>query len=139
MVNLAFHEAGHPIFGLLGNRFLMMLGGTLMQLIMPAAAAVQFLRTDQVLSADAALFWFGENFLGIGRYMADARAQKLDLVGGGEHDWTFLLSETGLITHDVGLGNATELLGCLIMTFALVAAWVHFRRRFLAASAPSGV
>ena len=30
--NLVFHEAGHPIFGLLGSRFLMFLGGTLAQL-----------------------------------------------------------------------------------------------------------
>ena len=33
--NLAFHEAGHPIFGLFSSR-LMVYGGTLMQLLLPA-------------------------------------------------------------------------------------------------------
>ena len=124
--NLAFHEAGHPIFGLLGSRFLMVLGGTLMQLLLPAAAAVHFWRRAQPASACAAGFWFGQNFLGIGSYVADARAQQLPLVGGGEHDWTYLLETTGLLTHDEGLGSAVQLLGCLIMAASLVAAWTRF-------------
>jgi hypothetical protein len=33
--NLAFHEAGHPLFGLLSAR-LSVYGGTLMQLLIPA-------------------------------------------------------------------------------------------------------
>ncbi len=123
MVNLAFHEAGHPIFGLLGIRFLMVLGGTLMQLLMPLAALAHFGRRKQRVSACAAFVWFGQNFIGIGRYMADARAQQLELVGSGEHDWTYLLETTGLLLHDVGLGSAAQLLGCLIMAAGLVGIW----------------
>lgn len=121
LVNLAFHEGGHVIFGLLGARFIMVAGGTLMQLLMPAAAAVHFLKRGEKASACACLFWVGQNFLGIGRYAADARAQQLDLVAGGVHDWTYLLEVAGLLTRDAGVGAAFQIFGCLIMAVAAVA------------------
>jgi hypothetical protein len=43
-VNLAFHEGGHIIFGVLGVRFIMVAGGTLMQLLLPGAAMLHFLK-----------------------------------------------------------------------------------------------
>ena len=119
-VNVAFHEGGHIVFGLLGNRFIMVCGGTAMQLMLPAAAAWEFYRRGERSSACAAVWWFGQNFLGIGRYVADARAQQLDLLAGGVHDWTYLLETVGLLTHDEGLGRAAQILGCLVMAFAAV-------------------
>ena len=71
------------------------------------------------------LWWFGQNFLGIGNYIADARAQLLDLVAGGVHDWTYLLETVGLLIHDVGIGRGVQILGCLIMAFAAVGVWVY--------------
>ncbi len=128
LVDLAFHEAGHPIFGLLGVHFITVLGGTLMQLLMPAAALLHFLKRGEKASAFACLGWFGQNFLGIGRYMGDARAQQLELIGSGEHDWTTLFETMGLLTHDVGIGQATQLLGCLIMALAAAGVWLELRR-----------
>ncbi len=127
--NLAFHEGGHVVFGLLGNRFIMVCGGTAMQLLLPAATAWHFLRRGERASACAAWWWFGQNFLGIGLYVADARAQRLDLVAGGVHDWTYLLETVGLLIHDEGLGRAVQLLGCLIMAFAAAGAYIHAPRR----------
>lgn len=124
-VNLAFHEGGHIVFGLLGVRFIMVLGGTAMQLLVPAAAAWQFLSRGERSSACAAVWWFGQNCLGIGRYAADARAQVLDLVAGGVHDWTYLFETTGLLIHDEGIGRAIQIAGCLIMAFALVGVYVY--------------
>ncbi|MBI5241829.1 MAG: zinc ribbon domain-containing protein [Elusimicrobia bacterium] len=127
-VNLAFHEAGHPIFGLLGSEFLMKLGGTLMQLLLPAAAVVSFRRRGDLKSADLTLAWFGQNFWSIGTYMADARAQVLPLVGSGEHDWTWLFGELGVLIHDVGIGRATRVLGCAVIAFALTQLAARWRR-----------
>ena len=127
-INLAFHEGGHIVFGLLGNRFIMVMGGTSMQLLLPFAAALHFWGRREKLSACVALFWFGQNFLGIGRYIADARAQQLDLVAGGVHDWTYLLETVGLLIHDEGLGKAVEIAGCLIMTLAMLAWYMYFMR-----------
>ncbi|MEK7383777.1 MAG: hypothetical protein AAB262_10910 [Elusimicrobiota bacterium] len=109
------------IFGLLGARFIMVAGGTLMQLLLPGAAMLHFLKRGEKISACVALFWFGQNFLGIGHYVADARAQQLDLVAGGVHDWTYLLETTGLLIHDVGLGAAVQVFGCMVMAVALAA------------------
>lgn len=121
-VNLAFHEGGHVVFGLLGVRFIMVAGGTLMQLILPGAATLHFLKRGEKISACIALFWLGQNFLGIGHYIADARAQQLDLLAGGVHDWTYLLETTGVLIHDEGLGAAVQIFGCLVMAVAAIAA-----------------
>jgi len=121
LANLAFHEGGHVVFGLLGSRFIMVAGGTLMQLLMPAAAVVHFLKRGEKTSACVCLFWVGQNFLDIGRYAADARAQRLDLIAGGVHDWTYLLEIVGLLRHDIGVGATFQILGCLIMAVAVVA------------------
>lgn len=123
LVNLAFHEGGHIIFGLvaLGNRFILVAGGTLMQLLMPAAAAVHFLKRGEKVSVYVCLFWVGQNFLGIGHYAADARAQQLDLIAGGVHDWTYLLETVRLLRHDIGVGAAFQIFGCLIMAVSAIA------------------
>jgi hypothetical protein len=127
-VNLAFHEGGHIVFGLLGNRFILVCGGTAMQLLLPAAAAAHFYKRGERASACAALWWFGQNFLGIGHYVADARAQLLDLVAGGVHDWTYLLETMGLLIHDEGIGKAVQILGCLVMAFSLAGIYVYSRK-----------
>ena len=125
-VDLAFHEGGHVVFALLGNRFIYVAGGTIMQLLIPFAAMVHFLKRKEKISAYVALFWVGQNFLGIGKYIADARAQQLDLVAGGVHDWTYLLETLGLLIHDEGLGKAAALFGCLVMAVAVTGAFAEF-------------
>ncbi|MCW5624670.1 MAG: hypothetical protein KIT73_08155, partial [Burkholderiales bacterium] len=84
--NLAFHEAGHPFFGLLYEP-LGVYGGTLGQLVFPVAAAATFWFRRHAASFACMLVWFCENLWNIARYMADARAQELPMVGGCEHDW----------------------------------------------------
>jgi len=128
-VNLAFHEGGHIVFGLLGNRFIMVCGGTAMQLLLPTAAAWHFYGRGERASACGALWWLGQNFLGIGHYVADARAQRLDLVAGGVHDWTYLLETVGLLIHDEGIGRAVQILGCLIMAFSAAGVYVYSQMR----------
>ncbi|MEK7381682.1 MAG: hypothetical protein AAB262_00155, partial [Elusimicrobiota bacterium] len=91
------------------------------QLLLPGAAMIHLLKLGERLSACVALFWLCQNFLGIGHYVADARAQQLDLVAGGVHDWTYLLETTGLLIHDVGLGAAVQIFGCLVMAVAVSA------------------
>jgi len=117
--DLLIHEAGHPIFGLLGNQWLTAAGGTILQLLMPLAFWRDFRRRDQPRSALVCLAWVGQNFLHIGRYAADARAQDLPLVGGGVHDWTYLLETVGLLTHDIGVGMTFDLIGCALIAYSV--------------------
>ena len=114
-VNLLFHEAGHPLFGLLGWEALTVLGGTLMQLLVPLLVAGSFwFRRDTVGTAVAGVWGF-ENLLNIARYVADARAQVLPLVGGGEHDWADLLGRWGCLARDTGIARGISLVGWLGM------------------------
>ena len=98
-VNLAFHEAGHLFFGLLGE-VMHWLGGTLGQFVFPIACLIHFLRREQLLQAAACALWACENLRYVAAYVADARAQQLPLVGGGEHDWAWLLGRWGLLESD---------------------------------------
>src|SRR5947209_9685759 len=85
--NLVFHDDGHTIVGLISQR-LMVYGGTIGQLAFPVLTSLHFWRRRETFACALCLTWLFENFLNIARYMADARAQLLPLVGGGEHDWT---------------------------------------------------
>lgn len=127
-VSLAVHEAGHVVFGLLGNRFVMMAGGTALQLAMPLAFALDFRRRGQPRSSSACLAWLGQNLLHVGRYAADARAQRLPLVGGGEHDWTYLLEVFGLLRRDAEIGAVLDFAGCLFIAWAALSIWERSRR-----------
>ncbi|WP_347329962.1 hypothetical protein [Marinimicrobium locisalis] len=127
-VNLPFHEAGHVIFGFLGQ-FIGSLGGTLGQLAIPIICGVALLKTRQdTFGASLCLWWFGQNFLDIAPYMADARAGELPLLGGnygksspyGFHDWEYLLGETGLLAYDQTLAALVQNLGRLIMLVAML-------------------
>ncbi len=118
-VDLPIHETGHLVFEIFGNRFIYVAGGTIGQLMMPAAFWRYFRDRDEPKSADVCLIWIGQNLLNIGRYAADARAQKLELVAGGVHDWTYLLERTHLLIHDIGVGRTIDWIGCAVIAFAL--------------------
>lgn len=123
-VNLICHEAGHPIFSL-GGRFLGILGGSAMQVLVPAVCAAAFLRQGQPFGSGLCGIWTGQSLVGTARYMADARAQRLPLLGGDDviHDWNFLLGRLGLLNWDRALGGTTTFLaGLLIAASAIVAA-----------------
>lgn len=122
--NLLFHEAGHPIIGLFSQR-LETYGGTIGQLVFPVVLAVSFWRKGQTLSFAGAWIWFFENWLNIARYMADARAQLLPLVGGGDHDWHRILTRWHLLRYDVPIAAMLNLLGWAGMI--AVCGWVIWR------------
>jgi hypothetical protein len=124
--NLAIHEAGHPILGLLVPG-LAVYGGTLFQLLFPALFAGHFRRQRHGLGWSVALVWFGESLLNVGRYMADARAHELPLVGGGDHDWTEIFSRWGVLTWDTHIAGMIRLIGLCVMLAALFRAWKRWR------------
>lgn len=129
-LNLVFHEAGHPIFGLLGSETLGFLGGTLMQLLVPMLVWVAFWRKRQTIGVAVATVWTGENALNIARYMADARTQLLPLVGSGEHDWAILFGQWGCLSRDTAIAGTVRAIGWIMMLSAWSwLAWQWRRRR----------
>ena len=124
--NLLFHEAGHPIFGLVWSP-LTVYGGTLMQLILPAVVCSSFWARREAASFAVACMWLSQNFWNIARYMADARAQELPLVGSGDHDWTTIFSDWGVLQSDTTIAGVARLIGWAGILAA--AGWLTWRWR----------
>jgi hypothetical protein len=124
--NLAIHEAGHPLVGLVSSR-LSVYGGTLFQLAFPAALAWDFHRRGHATGAAACGVWLGENLLNVARYMADARAGELPLVGGGEHDWLEIFTRWGLLAHDSKVAALARLAALALIAASLL--WLYRRWR----------
>ena len=128
-VNLFIHEAGHLIFGALGIALVGFLGGTLMQLAMPTAFFLYFLRRAHPKSADVCLFWIAENLLNVGRYMADARSEALPLlIEGSEHDWAYIFGEFGLLQADRVIGGVVDMAGCALLALSFYGIYIHARK-----------
>ena len=81
-VDLVFHEAGHVLFIPFGS-FMSVLGGSLGQLLMPAAVIFVFLiKQHNPFAASVGLWWFGQSMMDLAPYIADARAGQIMLLGG---------------------------------------------------------
>lgn len=123
---LVFHEAGHVIFRLFGE-FVMYLGGTLGQLLMPAILAGALLIANRdPFGASIGLWLLGVSFLDVAPYVYDALVPQLMLLSGstgeeGGHDWIYLLKAMGLLKKAHGIGWFVHKLGAAIVLLSL--AW----------------
>jgi hypothetical protein len=138
LINLPFHEAGHILFAPFG-RFLTVLGGSLTQVLVPAALTVVFLtRHRDPFGAAVTTWWCGENFVDLAPYIGDARALQLVLIGGRTgaevegHDWEYILTSLGWLSRDRALAGAAQAIGVAMMAAAFVwAVWLvrlHWQR-----------
>jgi hypothetical protein len=118
-VNLPIHETGHLVFAAFGEQ-ITALGGTLFQFIVPLAFAISFLIRGDRHAASVMLWWIGQNCLYTGTYMADAVVQELPLVGGGEHDWSFLFGEWNVLAYSERIGHDARMAGGAIMLAATI-------------------
>jgi hypothetical protein len=122
--NLMIHEAGHLVFSW-GSNTLMLLGGTLGELIAPLLCGAFFLFHRQTYGFAFSLFWFFENFLYIGTYMADARTSSLQLINSDESDWEILFTRWNLMLYDQKIGHTFRFFGWLGMLATV--AWLVYR------------
>lgn len=127
---LLFHEAGHVLFSPFGE-WLMFLGGTLGQLLLPVIIIVAFLwKNRDPFGAAVGLWLLGVSLLDVAPYMYDALEPQLMLLSGntgeaGGHDWIYLFESTGLRPRAQTLGALTHKLGAGVLLGALAwAAWV---------------
>jgi hypothetical protein len=132
-----FHEAGHyAIFRWFGE-FVMTLGGTLGQHLMPAVLCVALLVKRHDPFGAALFFWLlGYSVMDMAVYMYDAYQPALMLLDGktGEdsdgHDWQNILGDLGLLRRARGIGIFWGGVGRVLMLAALAwAAWVLWLQR----------
>lgn len=122
--DLIFHEAGHIIFSPFGQ-FVSVLGGSLLQVLIPVIAVAAFIRQEDPFSASIGAWWAGQNLVDLAPYIADARSLSLVLLGGRTgaevegHDWEFILTQLGVTHLDRQIGYTAHAIGILIMVSAL--------------------
>jgi hypothetical protein len=129
LVFIPIHEGGHALFRMFGE-FVMVAGGTVLQLLVPVLLASYFIIHRQVQGVAFCLFFMFEQFLPIATYMADARAQELPLLslGGGDdviHDWNYLFEKLGVLDHDIQIAGFVRFIGWLGMIAVVV--WLIWR------------
>ena len=128
-VNLVINEAGHLIFRPFGE-FMMIAGGSLFQVIMPALFVGYFWYHAKYYSAALVLFWVGESILNVSVYAGDAVTLQLPLLGGQDslHDWNYLLGSLNLLPATATVAGGIRLLGTLIIALAAIGS-IRFARR----------
>lgn len=131
-IDLVFHEAGHVLFMPFGH-FMMVLGGTLGQLLMPAVVTVVLVwKNRDNFGGALGVWWLGQSLMDCAPYIADARSLQLPLVGGGTgadrpgvHDWENILLDLNLIHRDQQIAALADRLGSLILLAGLAwGAWI---------------
>lgn len=122
--NLAFHEAGHLIYGVFGSTA-KLYGGVLGQLTLPIVTMVLFAYRREPPGVVVGLIWAAQNLFNIARYMADARARELPLVGGNEHDFEHIFIRWGVLSRDLEIAHTTRMIGWFGIALALV--WLTWR------------
>ena len=129
MVDLPIHETGHLIFRILGE-FMGIAGGSLFQVIFPAAFVSYFLWQRSYYSAAIVLLWVGQSILNVWVYAADAVVMQLVLTSGftgsegSFHDWNYLLDHFGMLgsTKIVAgiirfIGTSTIIIGSVLSVY----------------------
>lgn len=131
LINLPFHEAGHVLFRPLGD-FMTVLGGSLMQVLVPLIVMFTFLiKEREPFAAALGLWWTGQSLMDLAPYINDARNGQMLLLGGNFgadnpdfHDWHNLLERMGLLHWDHGLADLTDFFGAMLMLLSL--AWAGY-------------
>lgn len=116
-ITFGVHEFGHLLFVAFGE-FMAVLGGSLNQLLIPIGAAALMYHYRDYFGIAIAGTWLSSSLMDLARYIGDARAQELDLVGFGEdpqHDWTWLLTQFNLLGSDTRIAGLTRFAGMLVL------------------------
>ena len=121
------HQADLPFrpFG----EWMMYLGGSLFQCLLPAILGVAFIwKQRDPFAAAFCLWWTAENVLDVAPYIADAKLMALPLIGEWNddvealhvlrHDWHNILAPLGLLNSSARLGALAHGIGAVLMIVA---------------------
>lgn len=131
-INLIFHEAGHIVFFFFGE-FMAMIGGTLMQILVPLSLFIYFYIRGNNFSSSLILFWLSQNFFNVYVYARDAIKMELPLLGGDSvyHDWNSILSTLNLLKYTEQIASVIYFIGIIILIFAIVFSLKHSTKEYV--------
>lgn len=132
-INLPFHEFGHIFFMPFGQ-FMMILGGSLFQVLLPLALMLLFVfKQHDTFAGSITLWWCGQSFIDLSPYISDAEYRGLPLVGGGgeeSHDWGNLLTMMDALESTQTIAKSCFALGAFIIIVAIVwGAFILYRQK----------
>ncbi len=122
--DLGMHEVGHMVM-ILAPRMVMFLAGSVAQVAVPLALAWYFWFAQRDAAGGGfCLAWAGASAWDASVYIADAPVQALPLIGGGEHDWAYLLGPQGFDAIHLAdeIAGFVEFTGAVLATFGIGAA-----------------
>jgi hypothetical protein len=126
-ITLVFHEMGHLIFAFMGH-FIGSLMGSGTQVLIPIIVMVVFLRQRDYFGISVGGFWLSFSLFELARYVGDARAMDLPLVGFSndpEHDWHYLLGTLHMLPLDTTLAFLIRVVAFVIGAASLAfAIWL---------------
>lgn len=128
---LFVHEAGHTIFGIFGLRFLAIIGGTLMQLLIPFLILASAYWNGQQWLMQFSLFMLGFSWLDTAAYCADAKFQDLPLIGNlpkTAHDFTNMLNALDLLDYYREIAWLFFSIGLLCLLFSLIIPLINTKK-----------
>jgi hypothetical protein len=123
---LPIHETGHVLFRPFGE-FMMILGGSLFQLVLPFGIGIAFVVVNRDnFAAAICLWWTSVSLVDLSPYIYDAIQPQLILLGGhtgedGPHDWIYLLGTFRQIRNAQHWGSFAHVIGSVVAITSL--AW----------------
>ena len=126
-VDLVIHEAGHVFFAFFGE-FVAVAGGTIMQLLVPLVFAGYFFLRNDRYAAGIVLMWLGQSFVNVARYAADAARMELPLLGGGTHDWNYMLIRTNLLDKAQAVSEVIYYGGVMFIIVGIILGTLSFAK-----------
>lgn len=124
--DLAVHEASHMLAAPL-PRLGMFMAGSVGQVVFPLAMAWYFgIHRREYGAGSFCLAWAGTSAWDVSVYIADAPIQALPLVGGGQHDWAFILGPRGFdaTASAASIARAVDVVGAMaVIAGMFIAAW----------------
>jgi hypothetical protein len=118
--DLGVHETGHLLAAPLPE-IVMFMAGSFAQVAFPLAMAWYFglVRRDPA-AGGFCLVWAGTSAWDVSVYAGDAVVQQLPLVGGGQHDWAFILGHFDALHLTAAISRGIEIGGALLALAGLI-------------------
>ncbi len=120
IIDLFIHEGGHFVFGFLG-RVIYFMGGSLMQVVLPALTVWVFLKSG-FRTLIATLYWLGQNLVNVSVYIADAPYKRLPLISDSAiHDWNWIFNHFGAMNLAAPVSTTVFVAGIISCSGAFLA------------------
>jgi hypothetical protein len=129
------HEMAHIVTGFLPP-ILTAAAGSFSELLLGAALVFGAFKTRSYMTSLICCLWFMLACQSAGTYMADARAQRLDLVSLGAmlsgsdeatHDWHFVFGQLHILGLDTFIGGSVRFIGIVVgLTGLIFSGWVIY-------------